>query len=190
MYLELKLSIGKVRAKKATTENANYGLFWQVGVKKNKLRVVETSIEILQKGFSLCVYASNWLVFFFFSFFLPCISCSFPQLDIASYGHFLNTIPVVSTPTAKLRQKENCMQSETAVPSHPHCCSSSIKHLIFIQIVKKSRKKDLKWMLLFWMMQIILALLHLCQWLSKPPSDVISFFTLLSVWIRKLRNCD
>lgn len=66
MYLELKLSIGKVWAKKAT-ENANYRLFWQVGVKKNKLRVVETGIEILQKDFSVCVYASNWLVFFLFS---------------------------------------------------------------------------------------------------------------------------
>lgn len=152
MYLELKLSIEKVRAKKATTENANYSLFWQVGVKKNKLRVVETGIEILQKGFSLCVHASNWLDYFFFSFFLPCISCSFPQLNIASYGHFLNTIPVVNTTTANLRQKESCMQSETAVPSHPHCCSSSIKQLIFIQIVKKGRKMDLKWMLLCWMM--------------------------------------
>lgn len=63
MYLELKLSIGKVRAKKATTENANYHLFWQVGVKKNKLRVVETSIEILQKDFSLHVCVSKWLSF-------------------------------------------------------------------------------------------------------------------------------
>lgn len=61
MYLELKLSIGKVRAKKATTENANYHLFWQAGVKKNKLRVVETGIEILQKDFSLCVYVpTGW----------------------------------------------------------------------------------------------------------------------------------
>lgn len=107
MYLELKLSIGKVRAKKATTENANYHLFWQVGVKKNKLRVVETGIEILQKDFSLCMYASNWL---FLSFFLPCISCSFPQLDIASYGNFLNSVPVVNIPTPNLRQKESWMK--------------------------------------------------------------------------------
>lgn len=75
MYLELKLSIRKVRAKKATTENANYGLFWQVGVKKNKLRVVETGIEILQKDFSLCVYASNWL--FFSSLFCPAFLVAF-----------------------------------------------------------------------------------------------------------------
>lgn len=44
-----------------------YHLFWQVGVKKNKLRVVETGIEILQKDFSLCVYASTWLFFLLFS---------------------------------------------------------------------------------------------------------------------------
>lgn len=75
MYLELKLSIEKVRAKKAT-ENANYHLFWQVGVKKNKLRVVETGIKIYSRiSPCVCMLPTGWVFSFFF--FYPAFLVAF-----------------------------------------------------------------------------------------------------------------
>lgn len=58
------MSIRKITAKEATTENMKYGLFWQITVEKNRLRVSETGTENLQKDFSLYAYASDWFCLF------------------------------------------------------------------------------------------------------------------------------
>lgn len=73
------MSTGKIAAKTTATEKANSSLFWQVSVKKNRLRVVETYREILQRGFSPCQYASFFffLLLLIFLFFYPLVLVGF-----------------------------------------------------------------------------------------------------------------